>query len=562
MTYEALPYRNELGPEILDLLVRREHGPIITLLDRRMEATPLTGYHLRRKAELCIAQWESWFGPGPHLLVSVLPAGEAFVVALLAALIGGHTIAPLVPHGSSVLAHPVRLVAESCRATAVLCTAAQREKIESILADGHGQLVCTVICADTGAVTHSHILPAAGGIAGAVPIIQHTSGSTRLPKAVPIPAAQIRANCDMIRRLWRMDPKAVVVSWLPHYHDMGLMGGILYPLLIGARSIQMSPYAMIRSPIQWLRAISDHHGTFSGGPAFAYTECMNRISDEDCEGLDLSSWRHAFCGAEPVPAGLLERFQRRFAKHGLRRDAVFSCYGMAECTLFAAGEPWQSSTPKPPPLPVSVAPCRLTYETRRAIRIIDSVTGEELADGTLGEIWISGPSIAPGYHNLPDETAAAFVEDPADGRLWLRTGDLGLIARDALYVTGRQKDVIVVNGRKIAAADVEWIAAEQHPALNPMAAAAFVPPQGHSGHAVLFIETRPGCSQPEDVVQIEQRIARIVRGSLSIHLDEIRILPRGTLPRSTSGKIQRQKIAAAFRPVPTMPPCPEKLISQ
>ncbi len=532
-----------LRASVLAALEASAGRPLITVLGRRKRAADYSGEQLLSQARGRAQAWAELFGAGPHVLVAALPAGEGFLFTLLAALIGEHTLVPIAPPRPADAPDQLRHIAENCGATAVLCTAAQREGIVARLRTADGRPSCPVVAID--APNEPVVAVARSGLPG-IPIIQHTSGSTRHPKAVPIDAAQIRANCALIQRLWGMDEHTVMVNWLPHYHDMGLMGCILYPLLSGARSIQMSPFEMIRNPLSWLRAVSDYRGSFSGGPAFAFQECLSRVGQEQCEGLDLSSWQRAFCGAEPVPAGLLERFRQRFGRYGLAPDAVFACYGMAEFTLFAAGEPGrQPDTPSASAAHAAVEPCVLGEETRRSIRISDPDTGAALPDGRQGEIWLSGASTSRAYLGLPDESARTFDNETEDLR-WLRTGDLGVVHGDLLYVTGRRKDVVIVNGRKIAAAEIEWLAAQQDAALNPMAAAAFMPPGAANGHAVLCIELRPGHAPQGDTGPVADRIRRAVAGAWSIELTDVHILPRGTLARTSSGKVRRQHIAEAY----------------
>lgn len=533
-----------LRGDILRNLELRSDQRQITVLGRQGRANHYTGSQLLDKAEQCLRQWHACLGSGPHVLVAALPAGESFLFPLLAALIGEWTLVPVASPRPSDQPGRLRHIVQTCNAAAVLCTANHREAVEAQLCDVDGRQICPVFAIDDPEQRiHEGVCHTEGM---AAPVIQHTSGSTRFPKAVPITAAQIRANCAMIQKLWGMNPQTVMVNWLPHYHDMGLMGGILYPLLSGAYSVQMSPFEMIRSPLSWLQAISSYRATFSGGPAFAFEECLSRIADEDCEGFDLSSWKRAFCGAEPVPAGLLDRFRQRFAIHGLEPESVFACYGMAEYTLFSAGEPGDLSQEHDVPDGWSaVEPCALSEETRRNIRITDLETGAAMPDGTAGEIWLSGASASSAYLGLPEETTETFANSAEAGR-WMRTGDLGGILGSHLYITGRRKDVVIVNGRKVAAAEIEWLAAREAPGLNAMAAAAFMPERAASGHANLLIELRPGAAKLDDSDTVIARIRQSVAGSCSVMLDDIRIVARGSLPRTSSGKIRRQQVAADF----------------
>ncbi|WP_162901337.1 AMP-binding protein [Breoghania sp. L-A4] len=537
-----------LRSDVLRNLELKSDERQITVLGRHGRANHYTGGQLLAEAEQCLRQWDACLGAGPHVLVAALPPGETFLFSLIASLIGEGTLVPVAPPRPSDPPGRLRHIAQTCRATAVLCMAARRTAVEEQLRDGDGLPVCAVLAVDDPVPMP---LGGAGRIADrTIPIIQHTSGSTRLPKAVPITAAQIRANCAMIQTLWGMNRQTVMVNWLPHYHDMGLMGGILYPLLSGAYSVQMSPFEMIRSPLSWLQAIATYRATFSGGPSFSFQECLTRIAEEDCAGLDLSSWQRAFCGGEPVPAGLLSRFRQRFARSGLAPDSVFACYGMAEYTLFSAGEP-ESRSPDTdvsdiPQGWTAVEPCLLSEHTRRNIRITHPKTGAAIPDGETGEIWLRGASASTSYLGAPEETDETF-ENEADGTRWMRTGDLGGVSGNRLYVTGRRKDVVIVNGRKVAASEIEWLAARADSGLNPMAAAAFMPEPAASGHASLYIELRPGTPRLKDPRQIIARIRRSVAGSYSVVLDDIRILPRGALPRTSSGKIRRQTVAATFK---------------
>lgn len=347
-----------------------------------------------------------------------------------------------------------------------------------------------------------------------------------------------------------MDQRSRFVNWLPHHHDMGLMGGILYPLLAGGYSVQMNPLEVVRRPATWLQAITDYRATFSGGPAFAFADCLARIEADEAASLDLSSWERAFCGAEPIPAGLLPAFRRRFSAHGLRPESVYACYGMAENTLFVAGEPERcDSSASASTFEHTTQPCQLNDETRDMLRIVDPERGSCVLPGESGEIWVSGESRGYGYLGLRDETSANFearlTEDRA--RSWLRTGDLGIIKDKQLWIVGRIKDILIVNGRKLAAAELEWLAADAHEALNPLAAAAFQLDASGSSEAVLLIELRSGHARPECIETVCRSIGLRALGEWGVRLVDIRVLERGSLQRTTSGKIRRQAIAAAYR---------------
>lgn len=539
---------------IAEALQRRWTEPVFGVVRRRGPATDLTGADLSARAGALAAHWRAVLGPGRHVVVLVLPAGEAFLVALLAGLLDGAlaVTAAAQPRRGSRTQGLGHIVADS-GASAVICEAAARERIIDTLKAADGGAGVPVLAVDD-AEERPVAAPRRGwhGDAEMPAIIQYTSGSTRLPKGVCLTGANILANCAEVQRGWGLGADARVVNWLPHYHDMGLLGGILYPLLSGVWSAQMSPFDVVRDPAFWLRTISTHRGTFSGGPAFAFADCLKRVRDDDLEGVDLASWERAYCGAEPVPAGLPDAFQARFARYGLRSGAVFACYGLAETTLFAAGAP---EAPAPPPATTAgrTYPCAVPPVLAGGIRIVDPETATPLPEGAVGEIWLSGLSVAQGYLGRETETQATFVDADLGGgpARWLRTGDLGVLGAGWLSVTGRLKDVLVVNGRKIAAAEVEWLAAGQHSSLDPHGAAAFQPAGGDPGTAVLLIERKDGSAVADagTLADIRLRIVRAVLGEWGLHLADVRILPRGALERTTSGKIRRQAIAAAYVPL-------------
>lgn len=502
--------------------------------DQGMQATPFSGDQLLAAAQARSNTWRSGFGNGPLTLALALPQGADFVISLLAGLICGITVVPLPPNKPNDAR--LRHIVQDSGARAVMCLPKDLRALERGLGN---DLPCPIHDAATAKILLSG--PDVTGHDSGAAIIQYTSGSTRMPKGVLLSPQNILANCDLVTRVWRMGPDTRVINWLPHYHDMGLMGCILYPILFGGISVQMSPLDLIRKPISWLTAISDFRGTISGGPAFAFEECLKRISPEDCTNLDLSSWVQVFSGSEPVKADLLPQFQTRFADFGLPKDATYSCYGMAENTLFVTGAPGRSK----PNSTNTLAPCHLCDITRPLIQITDPDTSTPCPDGHEGEIWVTGESIAISYLNLPDEADETFVI--LDGTRWLRTGDLGKIEDGDLFVTGRIKDMLIVNGRNIAATEIEWLAADLDPALNALSAAAFAPDPLTSGTAVLLIELRSGHKSLPNADRLRTTLIRAARGAFGIELIDIRFLPRGTLARTSSGKIRRGHVAKSYR---------------
>lgn len=532
-------------------MLRRAGQPVVTLCGGRKGQPDqvFSGLELHRAALDRGAALTAFRTPEDGPLALVMPCGADFVVTLLGALYAGFTVAAAAPPRPGVQGLRFNEIVRDCAPAAILCSDGLAPRILTTLASGACADIAVMDVADLPAP--SAALTAFGGEATRPVVLQYTSGSTRAPKAVALSGENICANAELANGTWGLDETGVVLNWLPHFHDLGLMGGIFYPILAGGRTVLMDPLHMIQRPERWLRLIGEHGATFSGGPAFAFSHCLQNITEAQCEGLDLSSWRNAFCGAEPVPAPLLAAFRERFGPYGLNPNAVFGCYGLAEYTLMVAGgnPKLLDDRPEPPAGCADIEPCRIAPEMQDILRLIDPETGRIAAPDVAGEVWVAGPSVAQGYRGEPTETAAAFgvrIADAEDARGWLRTGDLAMRQGNWLYVTGRLKDLLFANGRKIPATDVEWLAGEQDQALNPMAAAALMPDELATGKAVLLIELKRRervADEPATLALIQRAVA----GAWGIELTDIRILPSGALPRTSSGKIQRRLLAKAWR---------------
>lgn len=541
-----------LNDHLRKRLLERSDRPVVTVCGGRRGQPDhvLTGIQLddaaRTRATALLAVRKPKDGP----LALVMPCGIEFVVTLFGALYAGFTVAAVAVPRPGVQTLRFNQIITDCEPAAILCSNGLADRIETALVSG-GVTACSVMDVEMLDPAGAPLEQLARNGEARPAILQYTSGSTRAPKAVALSGADIVANARLANGTWGLDHDGIVLNWLPHFHDLGLMGGIFYPILAGGRTILLDPLQMIQRPERWLRLISEHRATFSGGPAFAFSHCLQNVTEEQCEGLDLSSWRSAFCGAEPVPASLLDAFRDRFAPWGLNPNAVFGCYGLAEFTLMVAGgNPYLlDDRPEPPPGCGDIEPCRVSPEMQENLCLVDPETLQIAAPGKPGEIWVRGASVAQGYRNEPMETAATFnvalADDGSEGE-WLRTGDLGVRREHWLYVTGRLKDLLFANGRKIPATDVEWLAGEQDQALNPMAAAALMPDEFATGKAVLLIELKRR-ERVSDAAATGGLIRRAVAGAWGIELTDVRILPSGALPRTSSGKVQRRLLAKAWR---------------
>jgi acyl-CoA synthetase (AMP-forming)/AMP-acid ligase II len=386
----------------------------------------------------------------------------------------------------------------------------------------------------------------------------------------------------MIERACEHTPDSRVVSWLPPYHDMGLIGTIIHPIHSGIPVVLMSPLDFLQRPLRWLQAITRYQATTSGGPNFAYDLCVRKITPEQCATLDLSSWSVAFNGAEPVRAETLDRFTATFAPCGFRRKAFFPCYGLAEATLIVSGaskafapvvQPVQSAAlshgralmaeSREPGTQTLVGCGRILGDQR--VMIVNPHTSEACGPGEVGEIWVSGPSVASGYWNRPEETAATFQARPAwarDGG-YLRTGDLGFIAYGELFVAGRRKDLIIVEGRNHYPQDIELTVEQCHPALRPGCCAAFAVNGTGPERLVVAVEVdrryRPQQPAPQatqnNVPSIttsmeSQDIVKVIRQAVGqahdVRVDSVALLKSGSIPKTSSGKIQRHACYTGF----------------
>ncbi len=365
--------------------------------------------------------------------------------------------------------------------------------------------------------------------------LQYTSGSTGTPKGVMVNHANIMANEKAIQHIFGDTEKSLTVSWLPILHDMGLVGSTLQPLFVGYPLVFMSPLHFIQRPVRWLRAISKYKATTSGGPNFAYDYCVSKINEEEKETLDLSSWKFAFNGSEPVRSDTIERFDQVFSRCGLEADALVGVYGMAESTLILTG----TSRGETPPIDEDtgyissgkVAP-------QHEIKIVDPENLIELSDGQKGEIWASGDSIAQGYFGSPEATKETFhatLND--DNKRYLRTGDLGYLRKGHLFVTGRLKDLIIIRGRNYHAEDIEW-SLLLIDGLSAGSSAVFMLDKDDPDSLTVVAGVSSRLSR-KDWPDLLTRVSGRIYEDFQLKVNRVVLIKSKRLPRTTSGKVQR-----------------------
>ena len=498
-----------------------EHATFAEVLRDRAERQPdapafefleeerTVGYaELDARARSIAAGIQAAVPAGERVLVT-LPPGEAYVSAVFGCLYAGAVAVPAYP------ADP----AQPERASA---------RLRAIAADARPAAVLTADPAEGAALAPA--VPAPGAPddwrrARARPtdvaLLQYTSGSTASPRGVMVTHANLLHNSELIRRAFGHSPESRGVSWLPPYHDMGLIGAVLQPVYAGFPCTLMSPLTYLRRPLRWLQAVSERRATSSGGPDSAFARCARHAGAEQRVGLDLSPWEVAFTGSEPVREETVDAFTAAFADCGFRREAFLPCYGLAEATLMVTGR-------RGPRFRRGVASCGPAGH--------GAGVAVAAGDGDEGEIRVTGGSVAAGYWERPAETAAAFTGGE------LRTGDLGVMHDGELYVTGRIKDVVIVAGRNHHAADIERACEAAVPALRPGAGAAFAVDDGGRERVAVVYEVAE--TPALDTAAVIHDVRRAVSRAEGLTVDRVVLVSPRSVPKTSSGKVERSRCRA------------------
>jgi acyl-CoA synthetase (AMP-forming)/AMP-acid ligase II len=487
------------------------------------------------------------------------PPGVEFLTAFFGCLYGGAVAVPAYPPRANRSFERLKAMAASARAAAVLTTSAvlAHEMKNCVGAESLRHLrwmAAETIPAD---LVDTWRPPALG--ASDLAVLQFTSGSTESPKGVMLSHGNLIHNSATIERGFEHTSDSCGVIWLPPFHDMGLIGGILQPLYAGFTGVLMSPVDFVRRPLRWLKAITRFKGTTSGGPNFAYDLCVRSVRPDQLKDLDLSSWTVAFTGAEPIHSATLDRFAETFAPCGFRREAFYPCYGLAEATLIVSG-----ARKADPPIIVPVRSSALEQgraevaaladaDSRAVVGcgkplapaevvIVDPETALPCPPGRVGEIWVSGPSVAQGYWEHPEATETTFharLGDGTGGR-FLRTGDLGFLHDRELVVTGRRKELIIIRGRNHYPQDLERVAEESHTAIRPGHLAAFAVTDGQDDEErlVLVAELQRG-QRDVATAEVVTAIRSAFNEQFGLDLEALVLIRTGSLPKTSSGKIQR-----------------------
>jgi acyl-CoA synthetase (AMP-forming)/AMP-acid ligase II len=389
--------------------------------------------------------------------------------------------------------------------------------------------------------------------AESIALLQYTSGSTSSPKGVMLSHENLVANSRMIRDMFGQGPEVRGVGWLPLFHDMGLIGHVLQPVFNGGLSVLMSPLTFLQRPLTWLEAMANWKATASGGPTYGFELCTNRVSEEQAVGLDLSSWRIAYCGSEPIRAETMERFADKFAASGFGRGAIYPCYGLAEATLMVTGSQRgaglrttedvcdTTSSRGGYAVPRKLVACGRACPGE-TLAIVDPDRCEPVDDGEVGEIWVSGPNVGRGYWRRPLDTADVFGArlTGIDGA-FLRTGDLGFVQDGEIFVVGRMKDMIIVRGTNHTPADIESTVAACFGSFAGAAQAAFSIDRSGREEVVVVQEVRAELSGDETETVFER-----VSQRHGLRLYDLVLVPVGVIPRTSSGKVRRGQCRALY----------------
>lgn len=514
-----------------------------------------------------IAAWLSACGAARRPVLLVYPEGLTFVAAFLGCLYAGAIAVPVpVPADARSVERTRRIVRDAGIALALTPTAADAHALANCLA-APGDAVSTVGALRCEATDALEPLDASAWSrpaldASAIAFLQYTSGSTGEPKGVVVSHRNLLHNEAQIQRVVASDADSVVTGWLPHFHDMGLIGMLLHPLYVGCDCVFMAPSTFLRRPVRWLEAATHYAATITVAPNFAYDLCARAVKREQLGGLDLSALKVALNGAEPVRAKTIEAFSARFAPVGFDARAFSPCYGMAEVTLLAsAGRPaaapvlldidaralerHEASLAKPGAEALRVVGSGRAVDLD--LRIVDPQTHAVAADGRIGEIWLRGDSVAQGYWRRPDASEAAFRARTAAGDgPYLRTGDLGFVRDGELFVTGRLKDLLIVNGRNLYPQDIEDFVRELHPALGAGAGAAFSIDADGERVVVVHEIKEARLDDGLSAAALSARIRTALARAFDIAAPSVVLVPRGGVKRTTSGKVQRGLTRDAF----------------
>ncbi|WP_096600989.1 non-ribosomal peptide synthetase [Calothrix sp. NIES-2100] len=528
------------------------------LQDGENTVITLTYQELDRRSRAIASQLQSMSMAGERALL-LYPPGLEFLAGFFGCLYAGVVAVPAYPPHNQRNTPRIQAIIVDAQAAVALTTSTFLPKLQSLLGDNYKlQWLAT----DNLELGRENSWQAPFINQDSLVFLQYTSGSTGTPKGVMLSHSNLLHNAAVTYKFMEHSPQSKFVSWLPVYHDMGLIGGILQPLYGGFPCILMSPAAFLQRPYRWLQAISRYQGTTSGAPNFAYELCIDKITPEQRATLDLSSWSVAFNGAEPIRQETLEKFAATFAECGFPKEAFYPCYGMAEATLMVSGVakkfvPRCKTIDKIALSQNQVCESDANQDSQTFVSCGYSIPEQQIViahpenctrcqPDELGEIWIASPSVGKGYWHRTletEETFHAYVKNTGEGP-FLRTGDLGFLDNGELFITGRAKDLIIIRGRNLYPQDIELTAEKSHPSLRLGSCAAFAVEVDNEERLVVVqeLEFRAKPNYEEVISNLRQAVAE----EHEIQVYAVVLIKPGTISKTSSGKIQRRATKAAF----------------
>lgn len=586
----VLPKFKNLVEMAVSRAMGEEHKPLMTFMgdDGQREAL-LTFKGLDASARMIAAMLVSEGLRGSNVLLLYAP-GLEYIKGFFGCLYAGAVPVPAYPPMGARDLERLANVAKDCDASAILSTASLTPMIQAWLSNPANGIQLPCFATDGVESKAIDACDPFDAEPDSVAFLQYTSGSTGHPKGVMVSHRNLFANFEQILGSFAENCSAEEISeqyrtviWLPPFHDMGLIGGVLTPVYGGNSVTLMSPLTFLKNPFLWLKAISDDRALVSGGPNFSFQYCVRKISEEQKQQLDLSSWRVAFNGAESINADSLRSFSAKFAGCGFDARAFLPCYGLAESTLFVTGAPLgRGALVRDVALgnisanslhaaeksivsdllsdSAAVTKTSLVSSGKAAdnvtLLIVDPNVRTPLEDGNVGEIWVSSPAVCSGYWKKPALSESVFrarvqerlQECPqgVDDRTFLRTGDLGFVWENELYVTGRIKELIIIAGRNHYPQDLEATVQDVAACMRKGCGAAFASKINGKEHVVVVQEINVPVNQPLNYVALVLDIVKAVSRRHGVGMSALVLLRAGTLPKTSSGKIQRTEARRLF----------------
>ncbi|GAB3356895.1 fatty acyl-AMP ligase [Lysobacter tyrosinilyticus] len=512
-----------------------------------LQPEDLTFGELYARAKILAAHMDA-LGLRDSRVLLICKSQKTFVIAFYACLLAGVVAVPTAPPRRQIMQARLQVIVGDALASGILFDA---DELVDVELDGANGSMTKLDLREFFEKSELQALAESWQPAfpqlSAPAFLQYTSGSTGDPKGVVVSHGNLVHNCAAIQEAMEIDGDSVLFTALPLFHDMGLVGGVLQLMYSGCTAGFLSPSEFVQYPERWLQIISRYGVTVSGGPNFMYDLAARAIKPEQIESVDLSSWRVAFSGAEPIRSDTVQRFAERFAEHGFRGEAFYPCYGMAESTLFITGTQCGVQYKVHRQESSNVVGCGKPRRDTR-VEIVDPEARRRVPEGTVGEIWVRGSSVAQGYWMRPEVTERVFRAriEGSEGE-YLRTGDLGFVQDGQLYVSGRLKDLIVVNGRKYAPQDIENECEQSHVALRQASGAAFDVDDADNRRLVVVFELkREWLRRHPEWDDVIGSMRASVSAAYGLPVSDVVLIRPGSLPRTSSGKVRRSQCRADY----------------